>query len=169
MKRIVKTFCGICEMSCGMQVTVEDDEVKKVEGLKEHLHSRGNLCVKGKAAREILYAHDRLKCPMKKESGKWKQISWGEALDIMAYKLNELKKSYGANSLAVYHGQTFLQNSLAMFFMKRFLNLFGTVNLCSAASMCNISLTLSQVATFGGPVFADVENSSCIIIWGANP
>ena len=33
MERIVKTFCGVCERSCGMQVTAKNNEVMKIEGL----------------------------------------------------------------------------------------------------------------------------------------
>ncbi|MCK5009035.1 MAG: molybdopterin-dependent oxidoreductase, partial [Deltaproteobacteria bacterium] len=127
MERIVKTFCSVCERTCGMQATVEDNEVKKVEGLKEHLRSKGDLCVKGKAALDIMYAPDRLRHPMKKENGEWEQITWDEALDLMTHKLDELKEKYGANSLAVYHGQTYVKNCIAMFCMKRFLNAYGSV------------------------------------------
>lgn len=169
MERIVKTFCGICERTCGMKVTVKDNKVHKVEGLKEHLRSRGGLCVKGRVALDIMYAPDRLRYPMKKENGGWKQISWDEALDLITNNLEELKKSYGANSLSVYHGQTYIKNCIAMFCMKRFLNAYGTVNLCSAASECFIPHLLNGIATFGSLAFADVENSRCIIIWGANP
>ena len=78
-----------------MQATVEDNKVKKVEGLKEHLRSKGDLCIKGRVALDIMYAPDRLKHPMKKENGGWKQINWDEALGLMAHKLGELKEKYG--------------------------------------------------------------------------
>lgn len=169
MGMIVKTFCSICERTCGMQVTVKENEVQKVEGLKEHLRSRGDLCVKGRVALDIMNAPDRLRCPMKREDGRWKQLSWDEALDLLVYKLKALKKSYGASSLAVYHGQTYVKNCIAMFCMKRFLNAYGTVNLCSAASECFIPHLLNGIVTFGSLAFADVENSRCIVIWGSNP
>ena len=169
MEQIVKTYCSVCEKACGMQVTVKDNVVQKVEGLKEHLRSRGDLCVKGRAAREILYAPDRLKTPMKKVNGAWAAISWDEALGIISQKLAEVKSQYGANSLAVYHGQTYLKNCVAMFSMKRFLSLYGTANLCSAGSECFIPQLLCGITTFGSLPMADVKNSRCVIVWGANP
>ena len=169
MEQIIKTFCGICERTCGMQVTVKDNRVLKVEGLKEHLHSKGDLCVKGKLAMDILYAPDRLKHPMKKEDGNWKQISWDESLDIICAKLAKLKETYGADSVSVYHGQTYVKDCLAKFCMDRFLNVYGTVNLCSAASECFVPIALAGASTFGGFASADVENSKCVIIWGSNP
>ena len=169
MEKMVKTYCSICERTCGMQVTVNDNRVVKVEGLKEHVKSRGDLCVKGRAALDIMYAPDRLRYPMRKENGSWKQISWEEALDMISENLDSIKQKYGANSLAVYHGQTYVKNCIAMFCMKRFLNAYGTVNLCSAASECFIPHLLNGIATFGNLAFADVEKSNCIIIWGSNP
>ena len=169
MERVEKTYCSICERTCGMQVTAKDNRVLKVEGLKEHVKSRGDLCVKGKAALDIMYAPDRLKHPMKKENGSWKQINWDEALGILSEKLGTIKEQYGANSLGVYHGQTYVKNCISMFCMKRFLNAFGSVNLCSAASECFIPHLLNGIATFGSLAFADVERSNCIIIWGSNP
>ena len=68
MEKLVKTFCSICERTCGMQVTVQGDRVEKVEGLREHVKSKGGLCVKGREALDIMYAPDRLRYPMKKES-----------------------------------------------------------------------------------------------------
>jgi anaerobic selenocysteine-containing dehydrogenase len=169
MEQVVKTYCGICEKTCGMQVTVKDNAVQKVEGLKEHLRSRGDLCVKGRAAKDILYAPDRLKTPLKKVDGKWIAVSWDEALGIISQKLREVKSQYGANSLAVYHGQTYLKNCVAMFSMKRFLSRYGTANLCSAASECFIPQLLCGITTFGSLPMADVKHSRCVIIWGANP
>jgi anaerobic selenocysteine-containing dehydrogenase len=169
MEQVITTYCGICEKTCGMQVTVKDSVVQRVEGFKEHLRSRGDLCVKGRAARDILYAPDRLKAPLKKVNGTWHEISWDEALDLIARTLAEVKKKYGPNSLAVYHGQTYLKNCVAMFSMKRFLSLFGTANLCSAASECFIPQLLTGITTFGSLPMADVKNSRCVIIWGANP
>ena len=169
MEKTIKTYCGICESTCGMQVTVENNAVKKVEGLKEHLRSKGDLCVKGAAAKDILNAPDRLRSPMKKENGRWKEISWDEALDLLAGKLNGVKEKYGASSLAVYHGQTYLKNCLAMFMMKRFLTIYGTRNLCSAASECFIPFLLGGITTFGSLAFADALNSKCVVIWGSDP
>ncbi len=169
MEQVVTTYCGICEKTCGMQVTVSDNMVQNVEGFKDHLRSRGDLCVKGRAARDILYAPDRLKTPMKKVAGQWVAISWEEALKIISRTLNDVKAKHGANSLSVYHGQTYLKNCVAMFSMKRFMSLYGSANLCSAGSECFIPQLLSGITTFGSLPMADIKNSRLVIIWGANP
>lgn len=169
MTKTVTTFCSICERSCGMQVSVENNRVTRVAGYKEHVRSKGDLCVKGHASLDILYAPDRLRHPMKKTGGQWHQIGWDEAFDTLADNLQRIKAAHGPESLAVYHGQTYLKNNLAMSLMKRLLRVYGTPNLCSAASECFIPQLLAGITTFGGLPMADVENSRCVIIWGANP
>lgn len=169
MARTVITFCSICERTCGMQATVEGNRVTRLTGYAGHVKSRGSLCVKGRAARDILSAPDRLRHPMKRSGTTWRQITWDEAFDVLTEKLLEVKSAHGPESLAVYHGQTYLKNCLAMALMKRLLRLYGTPNLSSAASECFIPQLLAGITTFGGLPMADVEKSRCVIIWGANP
>jgi anaerobic selenocysteine-containing dehydrogenase len=165
----VKTICGICELSCGMEVHAESGKVTQVQGLSDDVVSRGDLCVKGKAAREILYAPDRLTAPMRKKNGTWEAISWDEALDLCTEKLTGFQQKYGPESLTLYHGQTYLKMGLSSFCMNRFLNLYGTPNVTSAGSECFIPILLSGLATFGGIAMPDMENSRCILFWGTNP
>ncbi len=77
--RTVTTFWGVCEHSCGMQVKAQGSDIVEIRGLKEHPYSQGYLCPKGLAAKDIYYAPDRLKHPLKKDGSSWKEISWDEA------------------------------------------------------------------------------------------
>jgi anaerobic selenocysteine-containing dehydrogenase len=167
--RTVNTFCGICEHSCGVQVKAQGNDILSIKGLKEHPYSKGFMCPKGLAAKDIFYAPDRLKHPLKKENNSWKEISWDEALQICSKGLKKIKDHYGPEGLFIYHGQTYVKNRLAFFMMKRFLNLYGAVNLSSAGSECFISLMLAHFATFGNIPLPDYENSNCIVVWGSNP
>ena len=83
MERLHKTFCSICERTCRMQVAVSGDRVTRVEGWDEDRLGKGDLCVKGYAALDIMYAPDRLRYPMKKENGAWKRLGWDDALDLL--------------------------------------------------------------------------------------
>jgi len=167
--RTVNTFCGVCEHSCGMQVKAKGKEIVGIRGLKEHPYSKGFLCPKGLAAKDIFYAPDRLKHPLKKEGSSWKEISWDEALQLCAKGLQSIKDRYGSEGLFIYHGQTYVRNRLAFFLMKRFFNLYGAINLSSAGSECFIALMLAHFATFGNIPLPDYENSNCIVLWGSNP
>ncbi len=165
----INTFCGVCEHSCGMQVTAQDNDIVEIRGLKEHPYSKGFLCPKGMAAKNIYNAPDRLRHPLKKEGGSWKEISWDEALKICSEGLQDIKDRYGPEGLFIYHGQTYVKNRLAFFMMKRFFNLYEAVNLSSAGSECFLALMLANFATFGNIPLPDYENSNCIVLWGSNP
>ena len=132
--RTVTTFCGVCEHSCGMQVKAQGSNIVEIRGLKEHPYSQGFLCPKGLAAKDIYYAPDRLKYPLKKDGSSWKEISWDDALQLCAKGLQNIKDQYGPEGLFIYHGQTYVKNRLAFFLMKRFFNLYGAINLSSAGS-----------------------------------
>ena len=88
--RTIPTFCGVCEHSCGMQVTARGNEILEIKGMKEHPSSKGYLCPKGLAAKDILNAPDRLRTPLKKDGGGWKEISWDEALKLCAEGLRDI-------------------------------------------------------------------------------
>ena len=124
--------------------------------------------MKGRAAKDILYAPDRLKSPMKKLNGKWTEISWDDALALIADTLQNIKVQQGASSLAVYHGQTYLKNNLAMFSMKRFLALVRHANLLCSQRVLYPQL-LNGITTFGGLAMPDIENSRCVISGGQIP
>lgn len=55
------TACGICDSTCGMQVTLRDGVVRFIEGLPGDAHGGGGLCGKGAAGAALLYDPDRLK------------------------------------------------------------------------------------------------------------
>jgi anaerobic selenocysteine-containing dehydrogenase len=167
--RTVTTYCGVCEHSCGMRVTAQGNEILEIKGQEEHPYSKGFLCSKGLAAKDIWSAPDRLKTPMKRDGSGWKPISWEEALNLCAKNLQDIKDSYGPEGLFIYHGQTYLKSCIAFFLMNRFLNLYGAVNLSSAGSECFITLMLAHFATFGKLPFPDYDRSNCIILWGTNP
>jgi len=168
-KRTVTTYCSVCEHSCGMQVTAQDNEILEIRGLKEHPHSKGFLCPKGLAAKDIWAAPDRLKNPLKRDGDNWKPISWDEALNLCVENLRDIKDRYGPEGVFIYHGYTYRPSSLAYFFMKRFFNIYGAFNLSSAGSECFMSFMLANFATFGNIPFPDYERSNCIVLWGTNP
>jgi len=168
-RRTVTTYCSVCEHSCGMEVTAQGNEIVEIKGLEEHPYSKGFLCPKGLAAKDIWAAPDRLKTPLKRNGNDWESTSWEEALNLCVEKLGDIKDKYGPESVFIYHGYTYRPSSLAYFFMKRFFNIYGAINLSSAGSECFISFMLANFATFGNLPFPDYERSNCIILWGTNP
>ena len=131
---------------------------------------REGLCPKGLAWPEILYHRDRLKYPLRREGargeGKWRRISWDEALSLTAEKLSELRARYGARSVVIGLGHP---KGLEMMFAHRLASAFGTPNIVSSGHICHLPGELASIYTFGSACYADPEGlPQCIVLWGNN-
>ena len=89
------TLCGECEAGCGVVVRVIEGRAKKIEGNPRHPLNKGKLCVRGLGGVQATYHPDRIRRPMKatgpRGSGRFAEISWNEALDMLVAKLKPLK------------------------------------------------------------------------------
>ena len=92
--REIYTDCTLCYHSCGTRVTIEDGKAVKIRGLESHPINSGRLCPKGANALDVIYSPDRLKQPLKKINGNFEPVSWDQALDEIAEKLNRLKAEH---------------------------------------------------------------------------
>ncbi|MDD4237017.1 MAG: molybdopterin-dependent oxidoreductase [Desulfotomaculaceae bacterium] len=166
---IVLTNCGICNANCGMKISFANGHIVKVEGQAAHPVSKGYLCPKGKAIRELVEAPDRLKRPLRKTvDGQWQEISWNEAFELIAEELKTIKASYGAEAVAVHVGQAGVGKEFTPY-VERFCQVFGTPNFSTAGSQCHQSRAMANTFTYGVFPKPDYENSSCIVLWGYNP
>ncbi|MDI6891742.1 MAG: molybdopterin-dependent oxidoreductase [Actinomycetota bacterium] len=164
---LINTVCRICGPRCGMTASIEGDRIEKLEGWKE-FKSKGYLCPMGLSLKELVYAPDRLKYPMKKEGNDWKRISWDEALDIIAEKLNGIKKEYGAEAVDFHFGKALVAQE-SRYYMERLCNAFGTPNYSSVGSQCHGAKLMGYKLTYGCIPKPDYKNTKCIIVWGCNP
>ncbi|MBT8494676.1 MAG: molybdopterin-dependent oxidoreductase, partial [Deltaproteobacteria bacterium] len=95
---LVPTICFNCESACGLMAYVDKTsfEIKKFEGNPAHPGSRGRNCAKGPATHNQIYDPERILHPLKRVgergSGKWKRISWDEAMDEIAAKMRESRE-----------------------------------------------------------------------------
>lgn len=166
---IIKTDCGLCINSCGVDVYVEDGKMVKVEGTKENWLNEGELCEKGKHLVEAIYSPTRLKYPMKKVDGRFQRISWDQAFTEIAAKLLELKEKYGARTLATWTGSVGVEHFEMAAFNQRFAKAFGSPNFFNPEGICFRTRILARQITFGRYPVEEPRNASCIILWGHNP
>ena len=106
--KIVKTCCRACIHNCGVLAHVRNGRVVKLEGNPEYPMSKGTLCPKGLAGISALYHPNRNKYPLlrvgKRGENKWRRISWQEAIDRIARKMEEVRHQYGAESVLITTG-----------------------------------------------------------------
>ena len=90
---LIPTVCFNCESACGLLAYVDKTslEIKKFEGNPAHPGSRGRNCAKGPATHNQIYDPERILYPLKRVGergeGKWKRITWDEALSEIAAKM----------------------------------------------------------------------------------
>ncbi len=179
----VKGLCGICPSGCGVEILIENERIKKIKPQKEH--PLGIVCTRGIHSSEIVYSPDRLRSPMKRignrGEGRFQNISWDEAYDLMAKLIKDTVDKYGPHAMAIYSGRGGFEQSLIDMFSTGghdpislgFLFPLGSPNTFSCSSLCNNShRVLAPLTTLGVPydrIFPDLDNAKRIIVWGANP
>ena len=98
----IRTACRSCHGGCGVIAHVADGKVIKVEGDPESPIGHGSLCSKGLSITQLVYHPDRIIHPMKKTDRGWERITWEEALDTIAEKIQYFSHKYGSGSIMHY-------------------------------------------------------------------
>jgi predicted molibdopterin-dependent oxidoreductase YjgC len=96
--REVNTICPYCGCGCNLTLSVRKNEILRVSSREDSLNE-GWLCSKGSFGYHFVNNPARLKTPLIKHGGKFKEAGWDEALDHVAKKLIGIKEKYGADSI----------------------------------------------------------------------
>lgn len=123
----VKTICTACSVGCGIIAEVQNGVWVRQEVAQDHPISLGGHCCKGADMIDMVRSEVRLKHPMVKEGGKWKRLSWDDALDRIANKLKIAHEKVGAES-AMFLGSAKMSTEQAYYFRK-FAAMYGTNNI----------------------------------------
>jgi predicted molibdopterin-dependent oxidoreductase YjgC len=90
--REVESTCPYCAVGCQIHLGVRGNEVVSVRGNREGPSNEGHLCVKGRFGVADFVNHEtRLKVPLIKRNGKFEEVTWEEALSLVAEKLKTYK------------------------------------------------------------------------------
>ncbi len=168
---IVKTFCARMDHGgCGILVHVEDGKIVKIEGDPDSPLNRGTLCAKGIAQVERLNHPDRLKYPMmrtgKRGEGKWTRISWDEALNRIAGKIQEIIEREGQRAISFIQGTP---KGLELYLMIRLANLLNVPNIATPGNICHMPRETASNLSCGFFPIPDYDHPpSLVLIWGSN-
>ncbi len=165
-------YCDMCPWRCGIVVQTVDGVVRKIDGNPADPKSRGMLCARGQGGVSFAYDPDRLQAPMirtgERGEGVFREVSWEEALDYTAAKLNDLKDKYGPETLAIF-GHT----SGEFWFTDYFSQAWGTPNAGKPSStLCLAPREEAATITYGLPVGGhepvDWEFLECLTLIGSH-
>ena len=167
---IIKSVCMLCYMVCGINAHVKNGKLIKVEGMKEHVATKGTVCPRGYNLPNYVYAPDRIKYPMMRDkNGTLQRTTWDKALDTIAAKCQAIKDIHGARSVALSVGSIGAENILISAFAQRWRGAFGTPNFFSIEGHCFRARIMARLFTFGAYPLSDLDNAECVVLWGHNP
>ena len=170
-----KTMCPMnCHPTlCGMVVEVDGDNQVRISGDADNPDSRGGLCMRGKAAHQIVGNPKRLLHPMARSSrgaDDWQPIEWDVALDRIA----EAMRKAGPQAVGFWQGHGNAANDYGVGVkrgqMERFANLYGCQHwnpamICWGMGGFGLGLTGALETSTKEDMSA---HSDMILLWGAN-
>jgi anaerobic selenocysteine-containing dehydrogenase len=169
VEEFVPTTCWIGKQDCGMLARRINGRVVSLEGHPLHPRNKGTLCPKGVAQLMAVYDPNRVKAPLLRTNekgvpGKWRQISWDEALTLVAEKMNEVRKR-DKRLLVWQKGRSKAKN----FYDKAFVKASGATKLhhgayCSDAGYRAAEYTLGP----HGVLHPDFRDTRYLLSWGWN-
>ena len=172
MAETVQTFCRICEALCGLDVTVEGDEVVDIKPDNDHVATRGYGCLKGLKQHKMYDTPDRLLYPMQRVDGELQRVSWDDALSSIGGKVRDLIDNHGPDSIAMYVGTAAGFGVLHPVFAAGFMQGVGSTSMFASATQDCANKFAVAHQVYGFPFtqpFPDLDNIECLIIVGANP
>ena len=172
--KLIRAVCPHdCPDTCAMLVEVDDEgRAVRVKGDPENPYTHGGLCVKVAHYEKRTYSQDRVLYPMKragrKGEGKFERISWDEALDTIATRLQAIAKDNPQSILPYsYAGTMGLLQGASM--DRRFFHRLGASllerTICSHAGMYGMRYTVGASV---GTNPETVDQAKYILIWGSN-
>ncbi len=166
-----------CGGGCALTAHLENGRIRKItDSSFRPEYMRG--CIKGYRMADALYHHERLTRPLLRKgergSGAYKEISWDDALDLLAEKLISFKDSYGAQSVMRIGGSGSCRGALhnTAVLTQRFLSLYGGYTETKGNYSSEASDFIKPFMFGTKYVGIDVKtlfNSKLVILWGMNP
>lgn len=167
----IRTICTACSVGCGVIAEVQNGVWVRQEVAQNHPFSQGGHCCKGASMIEEVRSTKRIKHPLEKVNGKWKRISWNDALDKIANQLKGIRDKYGPDAV-MFLGSAKMSTEQAYYFRK-FAAFFGTNNIDHQARICHSSTVAGVANTWGYGAMTnhlgDIQNSKAIFVIGSNP
>ena len=159
------SVCSLCPGSCGINIRKIDNRPVKIEGRADYPVNNGGVCLHGIAGLQYLYDPARVKTPLKKNGDKFEEISWDDAIAIVADKLGQIRKNGSPEKLACIADKE--QGSVSGLF-KRLLKTFGSSNFYTMPSLESyLELTAAAIHGEGQTIAFDLENAGFVLSFGA--
>lgn len=172
MSEVHYRSCNLCEAICGIEIKHENGAVLSIAGDRQDPFSRGHVCPKAVALKDVYEDQNRLKLPVKRTGREWREISWEAAFDEIETRLKDVQTRHGRNAVAVFQGNPSVHNFGTLLSGGELLKSLKTQNNFSATSVDQLPHHFAAWAMFGHPLLLpipDIDRTLYFLIFGANP
>lgn len=167
----VKTICPYCGVGCTFDLNLKDGKVIYVSSNPDNKVNDRDLCVKGRFGYEFIQHPERLKTPLIREGEGFREANWEEAYSLVSSKLNEIKKTYGADSIGGLSSAK-CTNEENYLFQKFIRAAIGTNNVDHCARLCHAASAVGLGDSFGSgaPTSSiwEIDMAETIFVIGSN-
>ena len=164
--------CNLCEAICGLEFKLDGPTIVSIRGDDADPFSRGHICPKAVALKDIHEDPDRLKRPMKRDGNEWKEIGWDEAFEFAAENIAALIQKHGNNAVGFYAGNPNVHNLGHLLGLHQLARLMKTKSAFSATSVDQLPQQLTSLLMFGHQFLIpipDIDHTDYFLILGGNP
>jgi thiosulfate reductase / polysulfide reductase chain A len=163
-------ICGMCSVRCPMMGVAEDGKILYVQGNPHAPGINGALCARGAAGPALIEDDERPQLPLiragERGEGKWREVSWDEALSYVTDRLNDVRKTYGDRALLFSdRGGPFRDLPRAL------LRAMGTPNYSNHDASCARNVQHAALSLFGfgrKDVIYDLKNAKHVVLQTRN-
>ena len=169
-RKTVYGVCGMCTVRCPMMAEVEGDRIVHLQGNPHASGIKGALCARGAAGGALVADDERPQFPLiragARGEGKWRRVSWDEALDHVAGELGRIRDAYGGRSILLSdRGGPFRDMHRA------FLKALGSPNYCNHDAACARNVQHAALSLFGfgrKDLVYDLKNARHVVLQTRN-
>src|SRR5215469_6703283 len=169
---IAHRICSFCEACCGLELKLRDGKVTGIRANTNDVFSRGFICPKGAALKDLHEDPDRLRMPLIKRNGRFVEATWQEAFAEIEHRLPDVMKRCGRNSVATVVGNPAAHSFGLLLYIPRLARALGSINIFTASTLDQMPKQLASGLMYGAwlsiPV-PDIERTEFLMIIGDNP
>lgn len=157
---------------CGVEIRHRGNEIVSIRGDDADPFSRGHICPKALALKDVHEDPDRLRRPVRREGDSWREISWDEALNETAERLLAIQRAHGSEAVASYFGNPQVHSYSGLMGGARLLRALRSRNRYSATSVDQLPHHLVSWLLYGHQLMIpipDLDRTQFLLVLGANP
>jgi len=165
-------ICPLCEATCGLAIEHDGKTVARIRGDEDDAFSRGYLCPKGVALKDLHEDPDRLRCPQVRDGNTWRDATWEEAFGRIDAALTRIRAQHGPDAVGMYIGNPTVHNVGLLMYTQALARALGTANIFTATTVDQMPKQFVCGLLFGTGLsipIPDLDRCNYLLMLGANP